>query len=106
MCTARTPSAIAANDSSSLGIIPPGDDAVGDRLPPLGDGEAGDARGRVGDVAKDARDVGDEDERLRVERDGDAVGDDVGVDVVDGAALVGAEAREDRHVARVGRGAR
>jgi len=79
-----------------------GDDAVGDRFLAVGHGEAGDARGGIAHVAQHAGDVAHQDEGARVEGDRHLVRHDVGVDVVDGALLVGAEAREDRDVARAG----
>ena len=77
------------------------DDAVGDGALAFCDGQARDARRRVVDVAQDAGRAGDEHERVGLQRAGELVGDDVGVDVVDGAVAAVAEAGDDRELAAV-----
>ena len=75
---------------------PAGDRAVGDQRLELVGGRLADQAGRVVDVAAQALDVGEVDELLGAERLGDGAGDDVGVDVVGLAGLVGADRGDDR----------
>src|SRR5204862_4016618 len=76
-----------------------GDDAVGDRLAGLGAPEPGEPRRGVVDIAQHARGRGDEEQPLGVHRGGELVTDEVGVDVVDAAGRVGAEAGDHGEVA-------
>ena len=55
----------------------------------------------VVDVAQHARRAGDEHERVGLQRAGELVGDDVGVDVVDGAVAAVAETGDHRQPAAV-----
>ena len=79
-----------------LGDHPAGDGAVGhQRVELVGRGLA-DQAGRVADVAAEALDVGEVDQLLGIQRLGDGAGDDVGVDVVRLALVVGADGGDDR----------
>ena len=81
--------------AGDLGDHPAGDRAVGDqRVELVGRGLA-DQAGRVVDVAAEALDVGQVDELLGPQRLGDGAGDDVGVDVVGLALVVGADGGDD-----------
>ena len=78
-----------------LGDHPSGDRAVGDQRVELVGRRLADQAGRVADVAAQAFDVGEVDQLLGAEGLGDRPGDDVGVDVVRLAPLVGADRRHD-----------
>ena len=84
-----------ADAAGDLGDHAAGDRAVGDQRVELVGRRLADQARRVVDVAAQALDVGEVDELLRAQRLGDGAGDDVGVDVVRLAGLVGADRGDD-----------
>ena len=99
-CTLRTPAAMAAKASSSLGIMPPVTTPRGDGGAALGDGQRGQARGRIVGVAAHAAHRRSPPPALSASSGGgELAGGQVGVEVEHLAVLGQPEAGDHRHVA-------